>query len=467
MTGPLATGWPMTFPDVIWGWVPALNIFNNEAAAMEMIAAQLLFASRLPGRVEGARSRSVGAVALMAVTVVCLVEVVGFVDSHMIRSLISFSLLFAASIALMRYVCCCDVRSATGIANCGYALQHVAAALVEIAEIGLAWVSDASGNPWVESWTVSETMRIAVFAAVYVGCWRWYIRGFDVTKVRMSSPTVLAALTVSVLLVTIGLSSYAYAVELDVITQLAVRSVSVLTCIIILMLFNELSRNQILSDELEFARRMNEMQGDYYERLKDAIDTANVHYHDLKHQLVRIRAAADRDSADRSDVRQVLDDLAHRTDDYDGVAQTGNAALDVVLTHKTLAARRKGIRLTYMADAGNVVWIDDYDLYSLFGNMLDNALEATERLGDPERRVVKLTVTGRTGMTMIRISNYFDDIHYDEQGRLRTGKADAASHGYGMASIRMIVERLGGEMAVTADEGIFTLSIVLPRPTDE
>ncbi|ETY71827.1 ATP-binding protein [Bifidobacterium moukalabense] len=116
-----------------------------------------------------------------------------------------------------------------------------------------------------------------------------------------------------------------------------------------------------------------------------------------------------------------------------------------------------------MFDAGCLDDVSDYDIYSLFGNALDNAIEACEKLADEERRVIKLTGVMRGRLASINIVNYFDELDRNGQGEIITTKSDKTSHGYGLKSIRMIVARLGGDMSVTTENGIFDVSIMLPK----
>ncbi|PLS25807.1 signal transduction histidine kinase regulating citrate/malate metabolism [Bifidobacterium imperatoris] len=456
----------LEFPDVFFGTAPLLNLFNMEAASLELLVAQLLFALRAPARSPGAKKRTMIAIPVMMLAALLCVQCT-IAISTMQRSILNFSLIFVISIALIRLICRCDWQLACGIAICGYAVQHVAAATEEIMELAVAGIASLSGFAVLTSWLVNELIRIVVFICVYAAFWHWYIRTFDVAKARLSSPASLAALTGSTLAVTIGLSSYAYAKNLDDPTEFAIRAISALTCIIILLLFGEVAHSQALTDELAFVQHMNGLRTNYYEQLKDTIETTNVHYHDLKHQIARLRAATSQASSTTNSVNathQILDEIADSVSTYDHIAKTGNAAFDVVLTQKSLEAARKNIHFTYMADAACVDWMSDYDIYSLFGNALDNAIEAVEKLENPEQRVIKLTAVLRGNLVNIHISNYYNTIHCDDDGTLRTTKTDAASHGYGITSMRMIAERLGGDLAITTDNDIFDLGLILPKP---
>ncbi len=102
------------------------------------------------------------------------------------------------------------------------------------------------------------------------------------------------------------------------------------------------------------------------------------------------------------------------------------------------------------------------DIYSLFGNAVDNAIKAVERLSDDERRYISVRVRSEKGMIVIHFENYYEGNLTFHKGMPQTTKEDKRYHGFGMKSIRMIVEKYQGHFSVKAQEGIFTLNILLP-----
>ena len=118
-----------------------------------------------------------------------------------------------------------------------------------------------------------------------------------------------------------------------------------------------------------------------------------------------------------------------------------------------------------MADGSGLAFMNESELYSLFGNMLTNAVNAVCKLADESARVIDLTVLRNAGLSMIHCINYFDgEIAFD--GELpKTDKQDASEHGFGMKSMRMLVKKYGGEMFLTAENGVFDLKIVIPERT--
>lgn len=431
-------------------------LFNNEAVVVELLVAQTLFVYRAPHHA-GVRRRAVVGVAAMLAVGLALTYLVlpgtGGAVPPLVRSIINFALMYAATNAAIWYVFRCGMRMVLVACICGYAIQHIASAATWIGHLLRVLVP----LPFWHTWLAGELMRIVLFAIVYAAGWMLMIRRFDITKLRTSSPRVLLFLIGSVLAISLGLSSYASHGGASPTSQFVFRAVSILACVMILIVFDELSRNQALSDEVAFMKRMNDMRTDYYETLRDTIETTNIRYHDFKHQIARLRAAGG--GGERN---AVLDEMSAPVETYDGIAKTGNAALDVVLTEKSLECSRKRIRFTYMIDAECLTGVSDYDIYSVFGNALDNAIEASEQLSDPERRVIKLTGVRRGRLVNIHVTNYYDHVDCDGDGNLVTSKSDASAHGYGVKSIRMTIGRLGGDVDITAADGIFDLNIVFP-----
>lgn len=68
------------------------------------------------------------------------------------------------------------------------------------------------------------------------------------------------------------------------------------------------------------------------------------------------------------------------------VARTGNETLDIVLTDKLLYCEKNNVTITCIADGKSLSFMSEEDIYSLFGNALDNAVLAVEQLPEPYQR---------------------------------------------------------------------------------
>ncbi len=192
-----------------------------------------------------------------------------------------------------------------------------------------------------------------------------------------------------------------------------------------------------------------------YELSRDSIDAINLKCHDIRHQVLRLRESGLADG-------DILKDIAQEIDVYDCVAKTGNAALDTVLTEKRLICERDDIAFTCVADGSSLGAIDDADIYALFGNMLDNAIEAERRIELQSDRSMSLTVVRAAGMVSIHMENYWPyDVRFND-GLPETSKDDKLNHGFGCRSMRLVVERAGGVMTMGTSDAVFFVNILVP-----
>lgn len=193
-----------------------------------------------------------------------------------------------------------------------------------------------------------------------------------------------------------------------------------------------------------------------YRIVKENIDALNIKCHDLKHQIRHLRETGQVDPA-------YLDDLERSVSIYNSAVRTGNETLDVVLTDKRLHCATHSIQFTCMAEGGKMNFIEAMDIFSLFGNMLDNAIECEVSLA-PEARFIHLSVRSANQFLLIHAENRFEGKLELRDGIPVTTKRNKDYHGYGVLSIRRIVEKYGGNFTISTEDQLFQLDIMLPIP---
>lgn len=211
-----------------------------------------------------------------------------------------------------------------------------------------------------------------------------------------------------------------------------------------------------LATEREVERRMAAERERQYQLSRKNIDAINVKCHDIKHQIHSLA-----DSGRVADGR-ALEDLASEIAIYDSAVKTENPALDVILTEKGLVCSGEKITLAVIADGRALECLEPQEIYSLFGNALDNAIEAVRGIEEPERRLISLNVRRSGTMCVINVENSCDAAPAFRDGVPVTTKADAGSHGFGTRSMRGIVERHGGVLSFGCEDGIFHVDALLP-----
>jgi len=186
----------------------------------------------------------------------------------------------------------------------------------------------------------------------------------------------------------------------------------------------------------------------------------NMKAHDLKHSLEAIRHEMGSGVAERE-----LAEAELAISDFNTIIQTGNRALDTILTEKNIVCGQSGIEFTCIADGDAVAFMDSVDLYILFGNALDNAIERL-RLERLENRIISLKISQKEVGVIISIENFCSDVLTFEDGLPQTIKANKNFHGFGLRSIRSIVEKYKGNMVIRQQGKMFILNLMFPLQSD-
>lgn len=200
----------------------------------------------------------------------------------------------------------------------------------------------------------------------------------------------------------------------------------------------------------------NKMQ--YYRMSREGIQSLQTKCHDLKHQIAAIRSEAGRQRFD-----QYLNRLEDSINEYSTVVECGNDIIDVVLTEKNILCSTAGVRFTYMVDGTLFSFLTERELYSLFGNVLDNALESASAVSDPGRRMISLKSVAHGDMAVLHAENYYEgELNPLVEGLPQTTKS-GSGHGFGLRSIRNIAEKHGGTVSIRTEDGLFKLTVIMHR----
>ncbi|WP_455502969.1 ATP-binding protein [Blautia sp.] len=209
--------------------------------------------------------------------------------------------------------------------------------------------------------------------------------------------------------------------------------------------------------EKDTLRNIMDMQYKNYKLSKESIDIVNQKYHDLKHQINLLKSGADSEKAG-----EYLEQMEREIKIYETQNKTGNKVLDTILTSKSMHCQRHGIELKFMGEGQLLNFMEDMDISALFGNMLDNAIESVVKIKDRQKRLISLHVIQDKQFIRIRTENYCEENVQFQDGIPITTKKDKRFHGYGMKSMKKIVEKYGGSVMAGKADNWFELKILIP-----
>ncbi len=141
---------------------------------------------------------------------------------------------------------------------------------------------------------------------------------------------------------------------------------------------------------------------------------------------------------------------------------TGNYAIDSIISAKMSEMEANNINFTYTILLPKSLPIDDISLCSLLGNILNNSIEACQKLQADVLSKISLTIQPYQEMLTIHLVNTSDGKYtFSPKGTLLSSK-DAFSHGIGLKHVQQIVEDANGFLVCSPSENSFTIDIVIP-----
>lgn len=228
----------------------------------------------------------------------------------------------------------------------------------------------------------------------------------------------------------------------------------ILGAFIFIIIFNDryLEVRQMAQRE-ETALNELQLKYNYYQKkLKDEELIKEI-YHDMKNHILLTKESID---------RSVIEKMGHYENYYD----TGNEFLNIIITDKYEKAKEKKIQLEYNINFEGCDYIDPLDISTIFGNILDNAIEACEMLPE-DKRYVFLKVITRGSIRYIVLKNKMVNSKIDLTNRITTNKINKIYHGYGINNVKKAVRKYNGECKIVAENNEFIISIILPLPEKE
>lgn len=209
----------------------------------------------------------------------------------------------------------------------------------------------------------------------------------------------------------------------------------------------ELFKKSAMQKEMETLNLLYERQRQQYQVARQNVQIINRRCHELKVQIAALRKLAP-DAVPQ----QSLDDAEEAARLYDANRNTGNEVLDVVLTEKTLLCESRDIRLNAVADGSCMAHLEAGDLYALFANMLDHAIESAVRVSQPERRGIDLLVCMRQGFVVINVIS---------PARPAEAAANRSAQ-YELKVVKRIVQKYKGTLTTETQNDFFAVKIIFP-----
>ncbi len=303
----------------------------------------------------------------------------------------------------------------------------------------------------------SYAVFIFVLAAAYVAVYFLIAKDMRLNEERVRREKKVLLLFDITILSSIVLSSL-YEENIYVFTKIdfVVYAFDSLCSLFILIVSKQIIHIKKVETDVQMLQMLREKEKQQYLISKQNIDLINIKCHDIKHYLAQMR------NSGNFSAETHLARMEELVSVYDKHADTGNEVIDVVINEKSLFCVRQDIDLSVMVDGAQFLFMEETDAYSLFANILDNAVFAAGEIEEKEKRVVSLTSSRAPGMLFLHCENYYGGQVLIENGMPKTRQADDNVHGFGTKSIAYVAKKYGGEAIFKAEDDIFTVDCAFP-----
>lgn len=223
-----------------------------------------------------------------------------------------------------------------------------------------------------------------------------------------------------------------------------------------IILFEISNRNAENKRRYDLLQRQMQLERDNYSGIMRASEKLHKIRHDIKNHLIYIKKITDNNETDK--LNEYIDGISKDLQESDKYMVTGNRILDYILSSKI--SEHKDITFICAGDKFQLLDnLNELDVAILFGNIIDNAIEALENVHE---KTVEIRVSLFNSFININVSNSVEMPVLNNNPHLFSTKEDKNEHGWGLKSVKSIVESYNGLFDCYEKNNKFTVHISIP-----
>lgn len=239
-----------------------------------------------------------------------------------------------------------------------------------------------------------------------------------------------------------------------ILCMCVIFSIVVTNYMVFLMIHNYTDMAEKRHEE-ELLRQETVYRDEYYQDVEKYQEQIQDIKHDMKNKVAVLYDAVERgeDKAAKELLAEMLGDIRLAED----IIYSANPLLNSLLKVKAAKAKEKGIRMNINTFVPKKMSIASGDMGIIYGNLIDNAIEACDKVTDTGR-FIEIETKYREEMLLIQVCN---SKNAEGNPELNTTKGDRRMHGRGIRSVRKVAEQYGGSLILEDEGETFRASLLL------
>lgn len=233
----------------------------------------------------------------------------------------------------------------------------------------------------------------------------------------------------------------------------------VASSIVLILLFRQIVKENKKKTQYELMKNKLDMQYEHYLSIQDSHMKVKKLYHDINNHICCIDNLKNNNKEVSEYISNLKDEIKSFKDNYN----TGNVILDIIINEKSDICSKKGIKFICDINFSKVNFIKPIDISSIFANVLDNAIEACDKIHDENiKKYIRIKGTISKTYFVIKCENSKVNNIKFKKNKLITDKMDKFVHGIGTQSIKSSLEKYNGELLFEDEKDKFIINICIP-----
>lgn len=243
--------------------------------------------------------------------------------------------------------------------------------------------------------------------------------------------------------------------RMQIIAALAVI-ISLLGIFLLLYEMYKVAQEYTRSAQLNQENQLLAMESRRYMELRAYMEQTRHLRHDFRQHLHVIAGLTDAGQLEelKSYLSQYETELADKRPTL-----CANAAVDALAGHYDQEARQQGVAVEWKLELPRIVAMPEADLCTILGNLVENALHASQKLAPDQRQIRVMARMITPAMIGILVENRYDGVLKAQGGILHSTKH--AGQGVGLVSVETAVRKYHGSLTVEPENNIFRVNILL------
>ncbi len=203
----------------------------------------------------------------------------------------------------------------------------------------------------------------------------------------------------------------------------------------------------------------NDLLEKHFEEVENMYRQTRGWRHDYKNHIQTMKAYLAMNEIKK--LEAYLDELDTDLTTVDTVVKTGNVMIDAILNSKISLAKAKNIHVDAKAIVPRQLNMSEVDLSIIIGNLMDNAIEACDKVKEEKDRYIRVYIDILKGQLYIYVMNSVNE-SLQRKGRIYLSTKNSREHGFGLARMDKVVEKHKGYLDRQNEEGVFATEVMLP-----